>query len=644
MTLTTRFTLLLVLGLLAQAGRSQNIGDRCVPGAVGRPGLTCQATGEWEWDGPCILNAQTGDVITDVGDGLIGQLLAQMNPPQYSDHCGIIANDVPMKVCNATCSQDWLTDQKYWDTYSILGNDVPYGISPDDLQHGWPGTITLLLQEAFEGPNLINPSRNKMYHLNLFGTDPLKQSKSPTPVAFPDVVKPFWRLEFDTASVRPNLHQIAGAAQALSGHYRWYAYSQGAIWNDPTYASCPSSWCAGNHNIPVCCSSLIWAAAQSAGIRVERDQADPYDPRDHHDRPHIPGRPGLYAYGEAERKAAGSALFAGVWNLGKDKISWWNAPLSEPAVSRVANQVCNALAYDDCSHPWDWSDPGTDRWSSPGTGAAVSPDDLKNWDEPPGGVYGHNEPLAYVGTSYQRINRWAASPGTGTIVVQPYLDPTVPLTGGAATVDLGWAGLSAKTGADGTAVFEGLPAGNYDPVVTAVFSDGKYTADQLVTLPPDGFIGVGLQLKPPRPPAPPPNFFRQVIVSGTMSIQDADCFGDENNSFTFTLDPILLDPIHNKQHFDYGNRVDEVIGGVYGDLELILVNGQPIVTCNGHVRLCEGDCSGDNVKADWPYNFDDLGVQISFWADCKYSWTCGDDDVYVTVTITNDQDPNPHWP
>ncbi len=74
------------------------------------------------------------------------------------------------------------------------------------------------------------------------------------------------------------------------------------------------------------------------------------------------------------------------------------------AASDLANQVSNTFAFDwtGWNDTYDDESKDSDRWTNPGVGRAVSPDNIMNWDKPTDfdgktvhGLYGFTEPLIY---------------------------------------------------------------------------------------------------------------------------------------------------------------------------------------------------------------------------------------------------------
>ena len=125
------------------------------------------------------------------------------------------------------------------------------------------------------------------------------------------------------------------------------------------------------------CSELIWSATKRAGVQVEDTMVEPGD------RPHPsdPAKLGLFSYSQAERIAGGEYLYQRVYNEFYEESGWLGRLLTD-APSDGANQIVNCFASDWC----DTNAKDSERWRDPGSGIAVSPDDITHWDLPPAGV------------------------------------------------------------------------------------------------------------------------------------------------------------------------------------------------------------------------------------------------------------------
>lgn len=393
-----------------------------------------------------IAGAQKGDLLLcpGGGSGLIGGLLSQLVPPQLFSHMGIFTQD-EVEIRHCTMIEDWLND------HAEGGGDPTDGFEEDALRHGWPGTVTQSVEEAYhnsKGPDSAKVKRDG-YVIDALGFDPALIRLDPSDADF-SVVWPLLVTACpDRPEVREALHRIADAAKDLRGHYRFYGYTKAEIALDPAYTGPPraevdepdpASPCVGQKpnrpvtkTLPLVCSTLIWAAVHEASLRggkqivVDGRVTDPVkwvcaparEPQPYKD-PQPPGTPnGLYTYPEAERTTCASWLFHylknKVWSKEQDKAGVL-APLVEGVTDiadNVANQITNAFADDDCST----AAINSHAWQAPGPALTVSPDDiLNNWTAPDQkassdrivGVYGHSAPVAL------RPPEWTAAAPPGS--------------------------------------------------------------------------------------------------------------------------------------------------------------------------------------------------------------------------------------
>jgi len=245
------------------------IGAECDPDNVPDDlpeGTTCQFTGvfAWRFVPGQILNAKKGDVLLSPGgEGMIGQLLQNVQPPQHYSHSGIMTKN-HVEVRHSTATMDWLLDHK---AGSLLGHQGTEGFDPAALRYLWPGTVTQSIDHATYG-ELMNSPEGKTYSVSSF-TFRANRGDTNT-LSVPLVVKPIPHLE--TPDVRKSLHQIADAALGINGHYRFYAYTRPQLALEPSGVAPPEAgWAAGT--LPTVCSSFIWLACQKAGIKPEGSSA-----------------------------------------------------------------------------------------------------------------------------------------------------------------------------------------------------------------------------------------------------------------------------------------------------------------------------------------------------------------------------------
>ncbi|MEZ4417312.1 MAG: hypothetical protein R3E10_16270 [Gemmatimonadota bacterium] len=276
------------------------------------------------------------------------------------------------------------------------------------------------------------------------------------------VLKPHPDVEAMDPAVRQTLHRVADAAIAIDGHYRFYAYTRARIgvesqWRAPPpghseWSGLPvgADWAAGS--APLVCSSFIWAAVRRASATLPLLELEGEATESPEELLPTPVEDGLYRYTEAERKAAAEALFsytsgsvrrevreklmtmtdeyAWLVGLGKIGLSALVVLLQGPAAiaaavlgctegqvtdlallfndmpDQVANQMCNVFASDNAA------DTESDAWRTPGSGVAVSPDDMLRFWDPPSpsqharirhGLWGYTERMLLLG--------WRVEPG-----------------------------------------------------------------------------------------------------------------------------------------------------------------------------------------------------------------------------------------
>jgi hypothetical protein len=330
------------------------------------------------------------------------------------------------------------------------------GFDPDVLRYGWPGTITQWVQGATDTGKLADPAAvanptsltpgapvvefdavdpdGDVYHMAPFDRYPkISRVGESWQVIPPMVIKTNPRVE--TTEVRKALHRLADACRGDTGrtHYRFSGYSRAedAL---TTTSTVVGAWHEGTY--PAVCSSFVWAVARCLGQQLEGpgglarpSDLEPTDP------PTVEvgdGTPdGLYFYQADERSTAAhwfherirsevvdnvkSRVRDKIGNLGQlDELLGGILDILSDMTDDVANQMCNAFASDWC----DTDAKDSDRWTSPGSGVAVSPDDIMRWDAPDtGGIYGYVVPAVYLPPSVERAPRyaWHFSPTRGTV-------------------------------------------------------------------------------------------------------------------------------------------------------------------------------------------------------------------------------------
>lgn len=450
------------------------VGQPCIPGATPpRPGLSCQISSSWYYRPAYIANAQKGDVILSPGcHGTIGELLRSVDPSQLYSHSGIVTHDRD-EVRHATASE-----QRY-QAYPVgtdpLGNPAPSdGFRPDILKYGWPGTITQPVYKAFEGEYYIDPENHEAYRIDGFSHDPTGCDGEAAKI-FPLVVKPAPEREQE---IRPLLESAADQALTLKGHYRFGAYSNGAMAADSSYnAPRESGWAADT--LAVVCSTFIWDTLRLAHVVLEGDQLEPNDFARGAERD-ATTQDGLYLYQAAERQKAGHTLYDRTHNHvldEADKNTCFGLPCGRAweffagAADDIANQLVNCFDTDWC----DTAAKDSDRWKNTGPGRSVSPDNILFWDiwsAPDQGVYGYNERMAYQPGMYAQ-DRWLPSGDAGTITGHVFFEGKL-----AANALVRVAGLEKTTDANGAFTFVGIPAGAYKIEASKTISPDQTAHDQ----------------------------------------------------------------------------------------------------------------------------------------------------------------------
>lgn len=465
-------------------------------------GMVCQRTAEvaWRYVPGRVLNAKKGDVVlSHDGQHMIGQLLQQITPPQFYSHSGIMSKN-HIEVRHSTASEERLLDQ-------AKGGD---GFDPAALKYLWPGTITQTVDKAAYSEWLTSPE-GRPYAIEGFYFDADAGSST---IVYPLVVKPPPFEE--THAIRRTLHAIADAALEISGHYRFYCYTDPAAALEPGYvAGDEAGWARGT--VPTVCSSLIWLAAQRAGVRLEgpnqRTAPADLEPTDTAAGAAVDAstRDGLYLYTASERQAAARWLYHTIYDLVYAQAGWLGRLLTD-APDDYANQICNTFAS-------DWSGDGStdsDAWSHTGDANAVSPDNIGWWDSPgPGNqgqfssVYGHREELFYRPGTYARVPvyRWRRVATRGNLAGRVIANADV----GGAEVDLLGSGMDAVVvTSNGEFRFDDVPAGTYTVAAGINIGGSWNSAEASVSITAGDTSHVDIALEPP------PEVNRLVTVSVDM--------------------------------------------------------------------------------------------------------------------------------
>jgi len=498
---------------------------------------------------------------------------------------------------------------------------------PDILKFGWPGTISQSIKEAFQGGVYQDPASDKVYRVAGFNSRAI-QCTLDEAIIHPLVVKPPVEHE---ASVRPTLHSAAEMAKTINGHYRFANYSDATIAMDPTKnAPASAGWAQGTRgNV---CSSFIWSAFKELDITLEGDELEAIDIAQGAERiSTAASTDGLYHYTEPERLAAGNWLYSHMYDEVYDNNGGWAAVLFADAPDDIANQMTNCFASDSC----ETSDKDSEAWKSPGTGIAISPDNILWWDAPPVGVYGYSEPLLYRDGQYFRVYRWQPSEGyysvSGTVTNDGAVESNVRIT---------LAGEETFSAADGSYGFELIPGGDYEIVASKIIGGKEFSDNQFITINGD-ISNLELTLEDQQSPAPVPEthpeYYRRVTVTGNMFLRDHETFGsDETGNFAIdrTVD---LSPDSRTGTFTIENCVgDEVRSTV--QFSLSLRDDNTTVDVQTASRLYEGaSCSTDDLEDSDSESYtvvrdNALNRVINMDND-------GDDEAIITYAITNAQVP-----
>jgi hypothetical protein len=510
------------------------IGEPCLPGDTPpQPGVTCQSSWGKEETAE-IGNALRGDVVLSKGCGFVSDLMSEVVPAQKWSHTGIMVQNY-RTIRQSTGVDAYLENHT---NGSLFGEDAPFdGFDEDALRYLWPGTFESSVREAYElGVKVTGPD-DEPYKIKGFSY--VAKSCAQRNIVYPYVLKPPIEREVE---LRPTLHQLADAARSIEGHYRFYAYTDATSTAMPS----PSEWASSKSAVTVC-SSLMWRAAQSLGLEVDAD------PSDNQNETRADTPDGLYFYREDERRAAAEALYKSVYNRVGEGIDEAADGVVEGALDELgpfgyvvqplvnlgletvqitsdtrddaANQVVNCFASDYCAE----GAKDSTRWEDPGTGIAVSPDDLISWD-----LYETLEPLAYRSARNVRRYTWQRSEdagavcGTVTLEGQPVADATVVLSG---------IEFPAVTDQSGGFRFDPAPAGNYSAVATLFVGDeqsGEQLSAEADLVVVAGEEGECLELALQRPSIE----YRRLVIMGSMFVHDE---GDENAS-TSNEAELLLSP------------------------------------------------------------------------------------------------------
>jgi len=413
------------------ASTTPKAGDTCTPGDVSHtPGLVCQPTPDWVAEFGQFVNASKGYIVMDHGCGKIGKLLGAIN--QHYSHTVIMAQN-RVGVRHSTASEDRASASL---DYSKLRLDG------DVLRYGYPGT-------AGKDTYTVNQIVTEYYVTDPNGKDRWRMGSEITPnvvtcsdenLAVPTlVVRPPPDAPADLQKAVASMADPKdGALFTTQGHYRFFMYTHA----DKASLYPGEGWATETGADATVCSLFALDAAsrtQFAGQSLRL-------------RPSFQGvSDGMQSYTIDQRLAAAKQLYANTSNSVADECELKaeggggllggliGGLIGGPAVGiaaigvlggktvcdhaedNIANQLTNCFAFDACADTSDtWKSP------NPGTGIAVSPDNILDWDVPStqkggdgtyNGTYGYNEPLAYLPAMFRHRYAWTRNTGTGAMSV-----------------------------------------------------------------------------------------------------------------------------------------------------------------------------------------------------------------------------------
>lgn len=638
----------LVLSLASPALRAQDLGEECAAGTPSqRPGISCQATDEFTYHPPYLLNAQKGDALVSASCGLVGAMLRQLPDKQQFDHSGIMVED------RTVLRHSTAAEERY-----PLDADGD-GFVQETLKYGWPGTITQSVDQAFRGQWDYHPDDGTPYRLGIFSSEPALCDGDMT-ATFPSVVKPPFDQEQrllpnSSETVRSGLARAADEALTIEGHYRPYGYTESDILGrvqgpgrqldlSPVWA-----WAEGKLDGTMC-SQFVWGAARAAGLPLEDPTtAEPGD------KGHARGASlnGLYEYTEEERRLAATWIYDTLYDQTHDLIGD-AVRLFTDLPDDISNQTVNCFAFDWCGEEEGFeydgeSDPkDSSRWDQPGPGigVTVSPEDITHWDLPTaGGVYGMTEAMRYRMGSYRPRYRWAASAGTGNLAVRVVLNGAP-----AAGVPVALEGFDPQvTDASGETTFVAIPAGNYFvEAIDDLDTDGDGDVEEVhangtINIPSGGTQTVSLALTTTAiQPTNTTEDHRRITLNGSIFIRDSDWPDSDETAECPITGTFVIDPVVQRNfRWSFKCCADEVQGEVSVNVSLDETLNK--VAARVHATMFEGsDCDTDDNDAEVTVGRDvgyDSGETLTAIAT-NGEWT-SDDAVRAQVRITNERNTTP---
>jgi hypothetical protein len=500
-------------------------GQICDPANLPVPlpaGLACQLTSETiTIQMPAqFLNALKGDIVLSPANGsLIGNMLMALSPAQYHSHSGLMTENFG-QITHCTAAESRIGS--YLDTDAV---GIPTRFKLEQLQYLWPGSITQTVDESVStAATWRDPQMpNKLYNPGGFVPEDQNVWDGGRFILIqPLVVKPLWENE---GSARPQLQTAANIAIAKGAtidnngtmvkypgcYYSFYCYTlpeESVGFTDAADSS--AHWAEGAS--PAVCSSFVWLCMKQANITCvtanKYETNSDFTPTAIADGATASNNTldGLFFYSEAERQTAAQVLFAELESdIQNQEGAFSNVPiLGSSIAAKLAEQIVNDFAF---GNP-DMA--GKPNWKNPGTGNAVSPDNIMFWDQQ---CFGYWEPLQYLGshTEQYTISRWVAVTQYGN------LSGTITHAGQPAPGAHVWGGgMDTYADQNGKYTLTKIGYGPYDIHASWTSQDGFYFSNSRpVTISaPDQQLNIDLPTDP--------QDFRTIVMTLYLSCDHSD--------------------------------------------------------------------------------------------------------------------------
>jgi hypothetical protein len=622
---------------------TKNEGDECLPDQeVPSEDMVCQLTDEWAWVfvPARIMNARKGDTILSPSgtSGPISLVLHNVDPLQNFAHSGIMVQNF-YAIRHSTASDDWLQDEDFFAGTAITGDKGTEGLDPDRLKYIWPGPVTQTVDESFNGRWCDDPEGHKkkdgtLKTWRIAAFDFYAKDNGNNLIVEPLVVKPDALIEAAIPAVRNLLHQVAEEAKKIKGHYRFYCYTDASIsLGDEYNAPEREGWWASGSK-PIMCSNFIWLAAKSVinpliHLEGPKEITLPADLEATDVEAKVDDQTidGLYFYDSTERKKAGEALYKMYYDIAMEKTFW---RFGNDAPDDIASQICNTFASDwsgenaEGDHAKD-----SDNWQETVNGRTVSPADILLWDAPKledktiMGLYGHAEKLIYRPgrLEWRQVSRWKKVNLNGQLTGQ-VIRRGVPQAGAFVTAG----GQEILTNGEGRFSLT-VKAGRYS-VESRIFADNfEWEGNTPIDVPAGGNAEVTIFLNEP------PDWFREVSISGTMTIKDEETFEDEfaTRSKLFKVYRIGAFSTHEQDGWK-----EKMGGEIRVELSISLdwqmIDSSVNVTCN--LKLFEGTTENtDDLDGEKTQTFNIQKNVIDQTCQMFVSNTDENDDDHVDLVL-----------